>query len=202
MELDMDSKPYVIYGSVTFSYWLFNTLMGYLAYNWSVGAALSVDDWDDDVSDAVSSASRIWYMWAFDFCFQTFMAPISIWWLLSLFIKPMFKFMFGFFNGWSLAGVFFFNFIGLYWFDLVISWIPDTYYSAYPIVRMWLWGKSLFLVGHFVAFFMYHKEYKAYYKYMAECPTNDCKAKALAKKEKEEAAKEAAEPEPVDPFAF
>ena len=49
---------------------------------------------------------------------------------------------------------------------------------------------------------MYHKKYKAYFKYMKKCPTNDCKVKKAAKENKSEEKKEETpkEDERVDDF--
>ena len=202
-EYDLDKTPYLIYGATTFAYWSINTIMGYLAWSLSFGT--------DSLFEAVL---RILYMWAFDFLFQPFMAPIAIWWLLSLFIPGIFKFMYRFWNSWSLAGVFFFNFIGLYWVDI---WImlqatvlgeasASIIYDLLPAFRAWFWTKSVLLLAHFVVFFIYHKKYSVYIDYMKECPTNDCKvnkaAKAAAKNEANEAVDETEdfEEEIVDPF--
>ena len=108
-EYDVDKTPYLIYGATTFTYWALTSILGYTAWSVSFG--------DNGI---ISDIGRILYMWAFDLIFQPFMAPISIWWLLSLFIPGIFKFLYGFWNGWSLAGVWFFNFLGLYWTDLWI----------------------------------------------------------------------------------
>ena len=144
-------------------------------------------------------------MWAFDFLYQPFMAPISIWWLLSLFIPGLFKFMYGFWNGWSLAGIWFFNFFGLYWVDLwimlqasVIGYASaKKIYNILPAFRAWFWTKTVTLLAHFVVFFMYHKKYRTYFKYMKKCPTNDCMAKKAEAKETEAAEDTAA---PADDF--
>ena len=177
-EYDVDRTPYLIYGGATLAYWSINTIVGYLAWSLSFGT-----------NSLYSSAGRIIFMWAFDFAFQPFMAPISIWWLLSLFIPGIFKVMYRFWNSWSLAGVFFFNFIGLYWLDFWIWWAArllgetnaSAIYALLPAFRAWFWTKTVLLLAHFTVFFIYHKKYSKYIDYMKKCPTNDCKVRKAAK---------------------
>ena len=162
-EYDVDKTPYIIYGATTFTYWAINTILGYTAYQVSFGG-----------NGIISGLLRIIYMWAFDFLYQPFMAPISIWWLFSLSITGLYKFMYGFWNGWSLAGIWFFNFFGLYWVDLWIMlqasvlgfFSAKRIYNILPAFRAWFWTKTVTLLAHFVVFFMYHKKYRTYFKYM------------------------------------
>ena len=156
-QYDVDSTPYVMYGLVTSLYWLLSYTTGLLAYSLGPGLLLG--------------GTRFFFMLGLDWGFNLFMGPISLLWIISLLTESAFGWGFGFFDSWSLAGVFFFNFINLYWFNL---WSFPWFGNAF--VQIDFWTKSLLLLTHFVVFFMYHSEFVEYYEYIRDvCPTNDCR---------------------------
>ena len=117
LEQDVDRMPYLIYGATTFSYWSITTIIGY--YAWSASFASVKEYWP--------ALFRISYYWAFDGFFQVFMAPISIWWLISLFWPEMFRYIYSFWNGWSIFGIYGFNLVGLFWNDIYATIRPMDY---------------------------------------------------------------------------
>ena len=206
--MDVPKLPYTIYTLSTTTFWFMATLFGYLAW-WVDIKPLLKEVSDADLSQATYKRIRNFYLGGLTGVFLPFMTFGVIWQLIGLGAPGIFKkgAAFGFFNVLHLIGVYGFNVIGLWWSELALlfigillsgAWVDAgegtlaeySIFSAFPWATTWLALKAIFQLGHYVVFAMYYKGFKAYYKHLQVCPTNDCDVKAAAAKEQED--------EPVD----
>lgn len=210
-EMDVPKKAYTIYTIGTFTFWLMATLFGYMAWWLDIKPLLNMVD-VADLPKSTYRRIRNFYLGGLTGVFLPFMTFAVIWQLIGLGAPGIFKkgAAFGLFNVLHLIGVYGFNILGLWWSELALliigvllsaAWVDAgegtlaeySLLKVFPWATTWIVIKLIFQLGHYVIFAMYYKGFKAYYKHLQVCPTNDCNVK-------KEAAKEVEEDEPADDF--
>ena len=190
----------------------------FLFYGWYttfyVSAVFGLGEWAFEKElggiDGSDDAKTV-FLAGYQYILTSVMGPLIVWFLISFLWKGIFNYGFDFVSGWNSAGVFFFNFLGIYWDDILLvvaaadfaaafgleaSEGISAFYNQFPSFKVALAGKTILLITHLVFYYMFYDGWLEWVSWMQECPTNDCV------KEVEEKEEQNAEEEDENPFAL